>query len=141
MKIVLEQFGFYGKVDSRTTLFSSFKRQIGSQKSEGSTASQLHKAVERKMTSILNCSSRFNNSENQRVCASNVNDMKVPLSPIDKVAAFSIVYGVLFLVSVVGKQMTDARTNFTSKQQYDGMKNYVLCQGLRNAKNDRALEF
>ena len=74
--------------------------------------------------SIRNCSSQFNNSENFKVCADNVND-KVPLSPMDEVAAFSIVYGVLFLVSVVGKQ-EKLFTNFTSKGEYGGMINNIF---------------
>ena len=74
--------------------------------------------------SSRNCSSQFNNSENLKVCTDNIND-KVPLSPMDKVVAFSIVYGVLFLVSFVGKQ-EKVFTNFTSKGDYGGMINYVF---------------
>ena len=74
--------------------------------------------------SIRNCSSQFNNPENLKVCADNIND-KVPLSPMDKVAAFSIFYGVLFLVSVVGEQ-ENLFPDFPSKGEYSGMINYVF---------------
>ena len=49
-----------------------------------------------------NCSTQPNDSELQNDCTSSDQD-QVPISPVEKVAAFSVVYGVLFLVAVIGK--------------------------------------
>ena len=73
----------------------------------------------RKMAS-RNCSGHFNNSESQKICGVNIND-QVPLSPTEKVAAFSVVYGVLFLVSVVGKYV-NVFTNFCKFLQVSTME-------------------
>lgn len=89
-----------------------------------------------------NCSSPSNNSDVPNACTENIND-KVPLSPTDKIAAFSIVYGVIFLVSVVGKwQTTDRRIfyEFPSKEQFDSRKieiKYFWVRDLRRRKHDR----
>lgn len=42
--------------------------------------------------------------ENQKDSEANINDDEIFLSSMDKVVAFSIVYGVLFIVSVGGKK-------------------------------------
>lgn len=49
-----------------------------------------------------NCSTQPDDSELQNNCKGSGQD-QVPISPVGKVAAFSIVYGVLFLVAVIGK--------------------------------------
>jgi len=49
-----------------------------------------------------NCSTQPSDSELQDDCTSSDQD-QVPISPVEKVAAFSVVYGVLFLVAVIGK--------------------------------------
>lgn len=55
---------------------------------------------------VRNGSNYFNNTggENQKNSEANINDDEIFLSSMDKVVAFSIVYGVLFIVSVVGKK-------------------------------------
>ena len=53
--------------------------------------------------SYENCSTlQPSDSELQIGCKGNGQDV-VPISPVGKVAAFSVVYGVLFLVAVIGK--------------------------------------
>lgn len=53
--------------------------------------------------SYENCSTlQPSDSELQIGCKGNGQDI-VPISPVGKVAAFSVVYGVLFLVAVIGK--------------------------------------
>ena len=52
--------------------------------------------------SYENCSTQPNDSELQNGCKGNGQD-EIPISPVEKVAAFSVVYGVLFLVAVIGK--------------------------------------
>ena len=49
-----------------------------------------------------NCSTQSNDSELQNGCTGSGQD-EVPISSVEKVAAFSVVYGVLFLVAVIGK--------------------------------------
>lgn len=58
-----------------------------------------------------NCSTQSNDSELQNGCTSVSGQGKAPISPVEKVAAFSIVYGVLFLFAVVGK-LVNALTRF-----------------------------
>ena len=53
--------------------------------------------------SYENCSTQPSDSELQIGCEGNGQDHEVPISPVGKVAAFSVVYGVLFLVAVIGK--------------------------------------
>ena len=48
-----------------------------------------------------NCSTQPD-SELQNGCTGSGQD-QVPISPVEKVAAFSVVYGILFLVAVIGK--------------------------------------
>lgn len=55
------------------------------------------------MSTGQNCSTQTNESENKQVCTGNNVQDTVPISPVEKVAAFSVVYGVLFLIAVVGK--------------------------------------
>lgn len=50
-----------------------------------------------------NCSTGSSDSEPPNGCSSASGQGKVPISSVEKVAAFSIVYGVIFLVAVVGK--------------------------------------
>lgn len=53
--------------------------------------------------SYENCSTlQPSDSELQIGCKGNGQDV-VPISPVGKVAAFSVVYGVLFLVAIIGK--------------------------------------
>ncbi|XP_022780952.1 orexin receptor type 2-like [Stylophora pistillata] len=48
------------------------------------------------------CATQINNSLNQDPrCADNSQD-KVPVSPVEKVAVFSVIYGIIFLVTIVG---------------------------------------
>ena len=55
---------------------------------------------------VRNGSNHFNHTggENQKDSEANINDNEIFLSSMDKVVAFSIVYGVLFILSVVGKK-------------------------------------
>lgn len=55
---------------------------------------------------VRNGSNYFNHTggENQKDSEANINDDEIFLSSMDKVVAFSIVYGVLFIVSVGGKK-------------------------------------
>ena len=50
------------------------------------------------------CATQINNSLNQDPrCADNSQD-KVPVSPVEQVAVFSVIYGIIFLVTIVGKR-------------------------------------
>lgn len=55
---------------------------------------------------VRNGSNYFNHTggENQKDSEANINDDEIFLSSMDQVVAFSIVYGVLFIVSVGGKK-------------------------------------
>ena len=55
---------------------------------------------------VRNGSNYFNHTggENQKDSEANINDDEIFLSSMDKVVAFSIVYGVLSIVSVGGKK-------------------------------------
>lgn len=55
--------------------------------------------------SYENCSTQPNDSELQNDCNGNGQLDQVPISPVEKIAALSIVYGVLFLVAVIGNAL------------------------------------
>ena len=63
--------------------------------------------------SYENCSTQPSDPELQIGCEGNGEDHEVPISPVGKVAAFSVVYGVLFLVSVIGKWENIFRSFYT----------------------------
>lgn len=52
--------------------------------------------------SCENCSNFFNDSKHSTPFVRGV-AAKVPLAPLGKVTAFSVVYGVLFLASIIGE--------------------------------------